>query len=202
MAVIIPLGLLLLLAVGYIGRALIERQGILAAARQAAREASMAATRSPLDKATGAGVVKQASTAGERAANASAAMGKQVESVPPAWGGALETQQSRLQPIPLGPYGMGYAAEHSEVVDGQSMKFKLGFVLYGARIKERLAFLEPARKQTAAASKLLPNPAPGLGAPLEVSGAAFMPGEVPLHHPQIGLVESNDWIRQILEGTH
>lgn len=55
------------------------------------------------------------------------------------------------------------------------------------------------RKATYGASQANPKPARGLAAPLEISASAYMPGELPVHHPQVGLVEINPWIKDILE---
>ncbi|MBM3276153.1 MAG: hypothetical protein FJZ00_13450 [Candidatus Sericytochromatia bacterium] len=189
------------MAVGYIGRALLERQTLMAAARHAAREASLAATRSPLDKATGAGIVQQAGTAGARvAAISAAAQGRPAESAPPRWEPITGAHMSQLKFRPVGQYGLAMVAEKSETVDGLSMKFGIGLVLYGARAKERLGFLEPVRKATQGASQANPQPARGLTAPLEISASAYMPGELPAKSPAgIGLIELNPWIKKVLE---
>ncbi len=200
MAVVIPVGLLLLLAVGYIGRALLERQNMLAAARYAAREAALSAMRSPIAKYMGSGVAMQATGAGDRSRAVSEAMpGRGVESAPPRWEPITGAHLTALRPRPMGAYGMGFVAEGSETVDGKTMKFGIGFVLYGARAKERLTFLEPVRKAAAGASRANAGPAKGLQAPLEVSASAYMPGELPVHHPVVGLLEINPWIKDILE---
>lgn len=200
MAVVLPVGLLLLLAVGYIGRAMLERQSMMAAARYAAREASLAATRGPAAKYTGAGVVQQATGAGERSrAVAEALPGRGAESAPPRWEPITGVHLSQLQPRPLGPYGLGFVAQGNQTVEGKSYKFGIGFVLYGARAKERLSFLEPVRKAASGASRANANPARGLQAPLEVSASAYMPGELPVRHPVVGLLDVNPWIREILE---
>ena len=198
MAVILPIGLLLLLAVGYIGRALIERQAMFGAARFAAREAALDAMRSPGAKASGAGVAAQSAAGGNRAKNAQEASGRAVDSVAPLWEPVTGIVRSQLQPVPLGPYGMAFMARKSASVGGTSVHFGIGFVLYGAKVKERLTFLEPARKAVSGASKMNANPTRGLAAPLEVSGSAYMPGELPVHGP-VGLVMANDWIKKILE---
>ena len=200
-AVVLPVGLLLLMAVGYIGRALLERQTLMGAARYAARESALAATRTPLDKATGLGVVKQASTGGDRGTHISAAAaGRPAESAAPRWEPITGAQMTQLKFRPIGPYGLGMVAEHTETVDGLCMKFGIGMVFYGARAKERLGFLEPVRKVTAGASQANPTPARGLSAPLEISAAAYMPGELPARSPAgIGLIEINPWIKKVLE---
>ncbi len=200
MAFVLPVGLLLLLAVGYLGRALLERQTLVAAARYAAREASLGAMHSPADKASGKGVLHQTLTAGDRTTHIrSAAKGRPAESAPPRWEPVTGAVLTRLQPRPLGPYGMAFVAQHSQTMGtGKPLKFGIGFVLYGARAKERLAFLETVRKATDAASKANPKPARGLSAPLEISASAYMPGELPLHG-EVGLLEINPWIKDILE---
>jgi len=200
MGVVLPIGLLLLFAVGYIGRALLERQTMISAARYAAREAALAATRSPVDKATGAGVIRQATGAGERGRHVSAAaQGRNAEAAAPPWEPVTGAHLSQLKPRPMGAYGLGFVADHSENVEGTTMHFGLGFVLYGARAKERLTFLEPVRKATAGASRVNANPARGLQSPLEVGASAYMPGEMPVHHPTVGILETNSWIKAILE---
>lgn len=200
MAVVIPVGLLLLLAVGYIGRAMLERQNMVAAARYAAREASLAAMRGPAAKFAGSGVIQQATGAGVRSRAVSEAMpGRNAVSAPPRWEPVTGAHLAQLQPRPLGAYGLGFVAQGSQNVEGKSYKFGIGFVLYGARAKERLTFLEPIRKAASGASRANATPARGLQSPLEVSAAAYMPGELPVHHPVVGLLQINPWIKEILE---
>ena len=200
MAVVIPVGLLLLFAVGYIGRAMLERQSMVAAARYAAREASLAAMRGGALKYSGAGVVQQAAGGGERSRAVSEALpGRNAQSSPPRWEPITGAHLAQLQPRPVGGYGLGFVAQGSETVDGKSMKFGIGFMLYGARATERLNFLEPIRKAAAGASKANASPARGIQAPLEVAGSAYMPGELPVRHPVVGLLDINPWIKEILE---
>jgi len=200
MAFVLPVGVLLLFAVGYLGRALLERQTLVGAARYAAREAALDATRSPISKASGAGIIAQAASGGNRARNVqSAAKGRPAESAPPRWEAVTGAQLNQLRPMPLGPYGMAFVAtKKTSVGSGKPLQFGIGFMLYGARAKERLGFLEPVRKATYGASQANPKPARGLAAPLEISASAYMPGELSLHG-QYGLLEINPWIKQILE---
>lgn len=198
-AILIPLGLLLLLAVGYLGRGLIESQNMLMAARYAAREAALDAMSSPAYKFSGAGVLRETTTSGNRGQSAADAARTQVSVSPPDWTRVLDVPTTQLKPVPLGPYGVAYLAQSHQTVANHSVTFALGFVLYGAKVNERLGFLEPVRQQLVGAARYYGQPGPTLMAPLVVSGTAFMPGEVPVHHPVVGLLETNSWIGAILK---
>ncbi len=201
-AIVVPLGLLLLLAVGYLGRGLIERQRMLMVARVAARQAAMDATRGPVNKFTGAGVLQAATLASayDPAAKAAAGSQVQVQVSAPGWGWVTRVPTQQLHPLPLGPYAMAFTARSSRLVDGRTAQFSLGFVLYGAKVSEKLSLLETTRKNLESASRTYGAPPSVLGAPLTVSGSAFMPGEAPAHLPGVGILETNSWIYDIVSG--
>ncbi|MBI6545874.1 MAG: pilus assembly protein [Cyanobacteria bacterium NC_groundwater_1444_Ag_S-0.65um_54_12] len=199
LAIALPIGLLLLLGIGYLGRAMLAQQNVLVAARYAAREAALAALLSSADKFTGKGVELQSATAGARSKAASAAAGHPVETVTPDWQRIVGVSTAPLKALPVGPYGMAFVAKHDETVEGQPMHFGIGFMLYGTKVKQRLTMLEPIRRQAAAVARGSSYPEPGLAAPLEVSGTVFMPGEAPVRHPLVGMLDTNHWIKDILE---
>ena len=198
----IPLGLLLLLAVGYLGRGLLESQRMLMVARVAARQAAMDTTRGPVNKFTGAGVLQAAAleSAYDPAARAAAGSQVQVQVGAPSWGWVTRVPTRQLHPLPLGPYAMAFTTRSAQVVDGRNVQFSLGFVLYGAKVSEKLSLLEPTRKHLVSASRAYGAPPAGLGAPLTVSGSAYMPGEAPAHLPGVGILETNPWIYNIVSG--
>ncbi|MBU6429320.1 MAG: pilus assembly protein [Cyanobacteria bacterium REEB65] len=205
-AIVLPLGLLLLLTVGYLGRGLIERQDMLIAARYAAREAALGAMRTNLDKLGGAEVIHEAMTAAVRDQAAQQATQRPVQVSPPDWNEVMAVGKQQLQPaFPSGPYGMAFLARSPpQTLPGLAtpVRFGLGFMLYGAKVSERVSFLEPVRKQTNAVASHYSHQGGPLLNPLVVSGTAFMPSEAPIHCAgpagSIGLLESNQWIWQII----
>jgi hypothetical protein len=200
MAVVLPVGVLLLLMVGYMGKGLLERQQVVMAARHAARTVAHQAMASTVGKVSGAGVVQASVGLAGRDAAVRELLPEGMAAQPD-WAAAVGgTPTSRLRPRPLGAGAMGYVATHVEQVEGRAMTFGLGFVLYGAKADSRLRILEPVRKQAQGVARQVGKPPSALAAPLTVSAQAFMPGELPVHHPQVGLVESNRWIRDIVEG--
>lgn len=200
MAVVLPVGVLLLLLVGYMGKGLLERQQVVMAARHAARSVAHQALAPTVAKVTGAGVVQASVGLAGRSAAVKELL-PEGTAAQPDWGQAVAgTATSRLRPRPLGAGAMGYMATHVQQVEGRAMTFGLGFVLYGAKADSRLRLLEPVRKQAQGVARQVGKPPSLLAAPLTVSAQAFMPGELPVHHPQVGLLENNRWIRDIVEG--
>ena len=198
MAIVLPVGVLLLLAMGYLGKGLLERQQVLMAARHAARSAADLAMAGAAEKMTGAGVLRQGAGMGNRA-DAVREILPEGKVAAPDWPSAVgRTALAKVHPVPLGSGAMGFMASHPESVEGRTMTFGLGFVLYGAKAESRLRVLEPVRKQAQGVSRQVGKPPSGLAAPLTVSGEAFMPGELPVHHPQVGLLENNRWIAEVV----
>ncbi|MEB3298575.1 MAG: TadE/TadG family type IV pilus assembly protein [Candidatus Sericytochromatia bacterium] len=200
MAIVLPVGVLLLLVVGYLGKGLLERQQVVMAARHAARTAAHQAMAGSAAKITGAGVLQSATGMAGRTAAVRDLIPEGMAKAPD-WSSAVAgTATTHLRPRPLGPGAMGYVATQVQQVEGRAMTFGLGFILYGAKAESRMRLLEPLRRQVQGVARQVGRPPSGLAAPLAVSAQAFMPGELPVHHPQVGLLEQNRWIREIVEG--
>lgn len=190
---LIPLLVFMLVAVGFLGFAIYERQNVLIAARFAAREASMNALASAASKLTGAGLV-QVNTPEARAGYARMVLGskRHVTASTPAWRYEHAVSHKNLLPVPVGTLARAYVAKKG--------KFGIGFIMYGQRLSSKGNWLDALGSGANESSKLVSDRPSKIWDGVGVKAEAYMPGELPIHAPGIGLLELNSWIKDDLAG--
>jgi hypothetical protein len=193
---LIPLLVFMLIAVGFMGFAIYERENVIIAARFAAREASIDATNGGInDKLYGAGVLKAASSAQDRVASARKVLGgkRKVDATVPTWRYEAAAHGQKLnQVVPLGNFAHAYVAKNGQM--------GIGFIMYGQRITSKGPWLDALGKGLNDGSHMLTGRSNKLWDGLGVRAEAYMPGELPVHTQgaKVGVVDLNPWITQIL----
>lgn len=193
---LLPLLVFLLAGVGFVGLAVVERQNVLIAARFAAREASMRAMAGDaVAKMTGASILTEANSTSKRAKDAAVVLGgrRTVSVTAPTWrydvpGVAPRKQLTTM--LPLGGLAHAYVAKQG--------KFGIGLVMYGQAVTSKGNWLDGIGSAVNQTSKL----AGGKGKiwdKVGVRAEAYMPGELPVLTPKIGLLDLNPWIRDQLK---
>lgn len=212
-ALVLPLLVFMLLAMGFFGFAMIERQNTLVAARFAARETSMAAMRGWEDKYIGKGTMMEAALSGTKEQAARTALpGRAVKVYPPDWRSFSSTVRPAavFQQIELGPYARAFVAKKRLVPTDESGKpagspFEagIGFVLHGQKVVSKASWLDQTGRALDESQKLLPgNSRDKLWSGLGLEAEAFMPSELPLYlkspKGDFGLLDLNPWMKQNL----
>lgn len=191
-ALVLPIVATILLLVAYFGKAMVDRQNLLIAARTGARERAIASLADKADVLAGKGVMTQGNGGG-RANDLSQQLMKNSECVAPA---LKIIPSSKLKPIPVGSHATAYVAEQTLTADAGGTTFPIkagvGFILYSQKVTAPVAGIEPLGKS-------LNRLWGGRFAGINVSAQASMPGGLPAHHPMnVGVLELNSWIGDIL----
>lgn len=197
---LMPLLVFMLIAVGFLGFAIYERQNVLIAARFAAREASMnAMAKGKADILLGSGVLWESTSTDQRRAYARQVLGgkRDVAVNAPEWSFEGSVKHSNLsKTVIMGPYGRAYVAKNP------TGEFGLGFVMYGQRLTSKSGWLNALGSGLNESSGLVSDRPKRLWGGLGVRAEGYMPGELPIHGKgpggDIGLMELNPWIKRIL----
>lgn len=197
---LLPLLVFMLVAVGFLGLAIYERQNVLIAARFAAREASMnAMARGKADILLGAGVLRESTAANLRKTYARQVLGAKRELAvnAPEWRYESDVRHQKLsRTVALGPYGRAYVAKNP------TGEFGLGFVMYGQSLTSKSGWLNAMGAGLNESSGLVSDRPKRLWDGPGVRAEGYMPGELPIHGKgvggDIGLMELNPWIKRIL----
>jgi hypothetical protein len=212
-ALILPLLVFMLLAMGFFGFAMVERQNTIVAARFAARETSMAAMRGWEDKYWGKGTMMEAALSKTKETAAKTALpGRTVKVAPPDWRSFTSTVRPATiyQQVPLGPYAMAFVAskrltptDETGKPAGSPFDAGIGFVLYGQKVVSNASWLNESGKALDESRKMLPGSSReklwnGFGLEAE----AYMPSELPLYlkspKGSYGLLDLNPWMKNNL----
>lgn len=197
---LMPLLVFMLIAVGFLGFAIYERQNVLIAARFAAREASMnAMAKGKSDILLGTGILQESTSTDQRRAYARQVLGgkRDVAVNAPEWSYEGAVSHPRLaKTVVLGPYG------HAHLAKNPSGEFGLGFVMYGQRLTSKSGWLNALGSSLNESSGLVTDRPKRLWDGMGVRADGYMPGELPIHGKgvggDIGLMELNPWIKRIL----
>lgn len=193
---LMPLLVFMLVVVGLMGFAIVERQNVLIAARFAARQASMDAMAGAADRLTMAGIVREAGASQRRLDAARKVLGpkRKVTVNPPDWSGAERLAlRGKFMPLPM-PGNMARAY----VARDPSRRFGIGFVMYGQKLTSKGPWLDDLGNSANEASKLVSSKPGKIWDGVGMQAEAFMPSELPLRGPGVGLVDLNPWIAQAL----
>lgn len=212
-ALILPLLVFMLLAMGFFGFAMVERQNAIVAARFAARETSMNAMRGMEDKYWGKGTMMEAALAKTKEEAAKTALpGRTVKVAPPEWAKLARTVRpaTMYKQVPLGPYAMAYVStkrltptDETGKPAGAPFDAGIGFVLYGQKVVSNASWLNESGKALDESRKMLPGGSKGkLWSGFGLEAEAYMPAELPLYlkspKGSYGLLDLNPWMKQIL----
>lgn len=184
-AIALPLLATVLLLIGAMGKAMVDRQNLLIAARLGARERAIASLKDPLDILAGKGPLLQAS-AGNADALCQESLGKiKATCGMPDWS---FPRSLMLLERPAGTHGHAFVATKMLTAhDGaESFAFQagIGIILYGQKVSAPVMGIEPFARSLG-----------GKFMGLQVSAQAYMPGSLPAHMlPHEGLLELNPWI--------
>lgn len=193
---LMPLLVFMLMVVGFMGLAILERQNVLIAARFAARQASLDALATSADKLALTGVLREAGASQARLDAARKVLGskRSLTLNAPEWGKAeVLALRGKLMPVPL-PGNMARAY----IARDPSKRFGLGFVMYGQKLTSKGPWLEEAGKSANEAAKLISSKPGKLWEGVGMQGEAFMPSELPLRGPGLGVLDMNPWIAQAM----